>query len=221
MVTVGVGGRDPKYHTQNPFLNISMEHVVSQLSRPCNTRLTNIAGPLRYHKNVPSWIRSTGSKGRLVWTLSSIYLLSHHGWTPKTLKNNYFNFSVPFLQNKKNKFRLPGRADPYLKDEPNQKMIWSLAPNNFPTTSTVDSRQLTSRDWIRDLHNLNCCYDDWHYLNSRNVGTLTIVDLDWCPNSDRSLSWLRSLDNGCCKWFGPYTWKRIATFTIKNSEDLH
>ena len=28
----------------------------------------------------PSGIRSTGSKGWLVWTLSSIYPLSHHGW---------------------------------------------------------------------------------------------------------------------------------------------
>ena len=42
--------------------------------------MTNIAGPLWYHINVPRGTRSTGNIGRLVWTLSSIYPLSHHGW---------------------------------------------------------------------------------------------------------------------------------------------
>ena len=42
--------------------------------------MTNIVGPLRYHINIPSGIWSTGSKGWLVWTLSSIYPLSHHCW---------------------------------------------------------------------------------------------------------------------------------------------
>ena len=61
--------------------------------------MTNIVGPLWYHMNVPSGIQSTGSKGRLVRTLSSIYPLSHHGWIQdKFVRVNFFSKLPVLLQ---------------------------------------------------------------------------------------------------------------------------